>query len=46
MMVFIMKNSLMANLAANKVNPADCPQRHLFCLRKNAPLRATANSRR
>jgi len=29
-----------------KVNPADCQKRHLFCLRKNAPLLATADSRR
>ena len=31
---------------ANKVNSADCQKRHLFCLRKNAPLLATADSRR
>ena len=29
-----------------KVNLADCQKRHLFCCRKNAPLLATADSRR
>ncbi len=31
---------------ANKVNSADCQKRHLFCIRKNAPLLSTADSRR
>ena len=31
---------------ANKMNPADCQKRNLFCLLKNARLLATADSRR